>query len=164
MSGPAVEQSGSITPGHLAQWVAQGVIEDAGPNPFTSVFGMYSSGGYTVNFNVANTDTPIYINLPTGYTRYRVHGVVISGASASLTSATCGVFTATGGGGVQVVAANTAITVSAITNDTNNNMQNLTIANQNTIAFSDTILYFRVETAQGSAATGSVTIFFQPMP
>jgi hypothetical protein len=63
-----------------------------------------------------------------------------------------------------VVASGTAITVNQTAGDTNNNMQSLTIVDQNTLALTDTILFFRVQTAQGSAALGNVSIFYQPLP
>ena len=46
----------------------------------------------SVNFNAGATDTAITITLPTGMTRYRVVACSISGASATLTTATAGLF------------------------------------------------------------------------
>jgi hypothetical protein len=117
----------------------------------------------SVNFNVANTDTVIPITLPAGYTRYLVAQVRISGASASLTTATCGVFTGAGGTGVAVVSAASAITVSSASENTANNAQSLTIASGVTQTITAANLYFRVGTAQGSAATGTVTIAITPV-
>ncbi|MDE2021300.1 MAG: hypothetical protein KGJ13_13275 [Patescibacteria group bacterium] len=159
----SVLQSGVVTPNHLASWTTDGVIQDSGV-AFTNTYGMFASSVTGINFNSANTDNPVVVPLPSGYTRYRIHGIVISGASASLSSATCGVFTAGSAGGVAVVASGTAITVTATTTDTVNNMQNLTIANQNTMVLSDAALFFRVQTPQGSAAIANVSIFYQPMP
>jgi hypothetical protein len=116
-----------------------------------------------VNFNVI-ADNPIIIALPSGYTRYRIYGIVIAGASGTLSTATCGVFTATGAGGFVVVASGTSITITSSSTDTNNNAQNLTVVDQNTMVLSDAALYFRVQNAQGVAATGNVSIFYQPMP
>lgn len=117
-----------------------------------------------VNFNSANTDTPITINLPTGYSRYRVTDVVISGASASLTTATCGLFSVTGAGGTAIVTSASAITVSTASANTNNNAQALTVNNSGTAAYNFATLYFRVQTAEGSAATGNVSITYEPLP
>lgn len=116
-----------------------------------------------VNFNSANTDTLIAVALPNGYARYRVDSVRVSGASASLTTATCGVFTAAAGGGSAIVAGASALTVSAATENTNANMQQMVIANQNTQSWNAAILYFRVQTAQGTAATGNVSIVIEPL-
>ena len=118
----------------------------------------------SVNFNAANADTAIPITLPPGFTRYHIDAVFISGASASLTTATCGLFTATGGGGIAIVTGGSAVTVSSPSNDTNNNMQSFAINNQNSMSFSDATLYFRVGTAEGSAATGKVTVSYAPLP
>jgi len=115
----------------------------------------------SVNFNSANTDNAIAITLPTGFTRYRLSGVAISGASASLTTADFGVFTSTGGGGTAIIAAATAITVSTASEGTTNNMQIVTPAAANTQSFTAATIYFRVGTPQGSAATASVSLYIQ---
>lgn len=158
-----IQQSGVVTPGHLASWTTDGVLQDSGLT-FTNTYGMFSSTVQGVNFNATNTDTPIPINLPANYTRYRIHGISVSGASAALNSSTCGVFTGTGGGGVAIVTSGTALTITATLADTNNNMQGFTINNQNTLALSDNTIFFRVQTPQGSIATATVTVFYQPLP
>jgi len=127
----------------------------------------YASGSVviaalSVNFNSANTDTSIAITLPTGFTRYILAGARISGASASLTTATCSLWTAAGGTGTAIVASGTAITVSTASENTANNTQNLTPATGITLNLGT--LYFRVQTAQGSAATANVTLILQPLP
>lgn len=116
-----------------------------------------------VNFNSANTDNAVTVVLPNGFSRFRIGGIVISGASASLTTSTFGVFTSTGGGGTAVIASGTANTVSTASESTTNNMQFVTPANVNTASYNNTTLYFRVQNPQGSAATGNVTIFYQPV-
>jgi len=161
MSG--IAQSGTVTPNHLAAWATDGVLQDAKVT-FTNTYGMFSYGTQQVNFNVANTDTPLLINLPLGYTRYRIHQIIISNANHSLTSATCGVFTQASAAGTAVVASGSAITVSQAIDDTNNNLQSLTIVNQNTMSLIDTTLFFRVQNAEGVAAVADVTIFYQPLP
>lgn len=117
----------------------------------------------SVNFNSANTDNAIPIILPTGFTRYRVFAVIISGASASISTATFGVFTSTGGGGTAVIPAATAITVTTASENTNNNMQRTGPATANTQSYDATTLQFRVGTAQGSAATGKVIVEYVPV-
>ena len=162
MSG-SVLQSGNVTPGHLASWTTDGVIQDAGVT-FTNTYGLFQSTVQQINFNATNTDNPIPINLPAGYTRYRIDRILLSGATASLSTATCGVFTQTAAAGTAVVTTGTAITVTQTAGDTNNNLQSFTINNQNTLAFIDTTLFFRVQNPQGSPALGNVTIFYQPLP
>ena len=161
MSG--VLQSGTVTPGHLVTFATDSVIQDAGVT-FSNTYGMFSYTKQQINFNSTNTDNPLLVNLPAGYTRYRVHQILISNASQTLTTATCGVFTQSGALGTAIVTTGSAITVSQSAEDTINNMQALTINNQNTMSLIDTTLYFRVQTAQGAAATGTVTVFYQPLP
>lgn len=126
----------------------------------------------TVDFNAGNTDTQIPIVLPGGFTRYRLGGPLsvangygtISGASASITTATFGVFSAAAGAGTAITAAGTAITVSATAENTANNMQTITSGlTTSTESLNFTTLFFRVGTAQGSAATATVTVFYIPV-
>jgi hypothetical protein len=115
-----------------------------------------------VNFNSANTDNAIAVPLPPGIARYQVQSVRLNNASASISTATVGVFTGTGGTG-QTIAANQAITVTATAADTNNNSQNLTITNAGSEAYNDATLQVRIGTAQGSAATADVIIIIVPL-
>jgi hypothetical protein len=128
-----------------------------------------------VNFNSGNTDNAITLALPSGFTRVRLLSVSLSNASHTLVTATCGVFTATAAGGVALVTSASAITVSAITDATANNMQvfdrtsGLTAAAANTSFVAQSLatpntIYFRVQTAEGAAATGDVTVTYTPMP
>lgn len=114
-----------------------------------------------VNFNSANTDTAIAINLPTGCTTYLIQGIRISNASAVLTTSTVGVFTATGGGGV-AVCTNQANTLSTTAANTLNNIMAVPQVTSN-IGWTAPTLYFRVGTAQGSAATADVTVTIFPL-
>ena len=156
-------QSGNVTPGHLASWTTDGVIQDAGIT-LNNTYALFSYSKQGINFNSTNSDNTLLINLPAGYTKYRVEKIIISGATASLSTATCSVWTQASGLGSAVVASGSAITVTQTLDDTNNNMQSLTIANQNTMSLIETTLYFRVQTAQGSAALGNVTILYEPLP
>lgn len=115
-----------------------------------------------VNFNSANTDTAITIALPTGYTRWRLNGCNITGASGSLTTATAGIFTGAGGTGV-TLSADTALTVSTASENTNNNCQGMNIINGGTTSLTVTTIYFRVGTPQGVAATANLFIFVIPV-
>lgn len=133
--------TGSSAPGQLVQ---------AGPTVLRFV-------AEDVNFNAANTDTQLLLNIPSDVLRYSINSVRINNASASISTATVGVFTAAAAGG-QTIAANQAITVTATATDTNNNTQSLTLTNANTMAYNDTTLFIRVGTAQGSAATADVVV------
>ncbi len=117
-----------------------------------------------VNFNSANTDTAITIALPTGFTRYVIQGIRISHASATLTTATAGVFSSTGGGGT-TIASNAAVTISTASENLVNNLQTLALFSSNsTTSYNFGTLQFRVGTAQGSAATADVEIMVFPIP
>lgn len=120
-----------------------------------------------VNFNSANTDYSVTVALPTGFTRFMPNTCRIEGASASLTTATCSLWTGAGATGTAIVANNSAITVSTASEGTANNSMALTIANPNILSFAAatvTTLYFRVQTAQGSAATANVIIVLSALP
>lgn len=116
-----------------------------------------------VNFNSANTDNAVTIALPSGYTRYMVDSIAITHASASLTTATIGLFTGTGGAGT--VIANSAITVSATADGTANNAQSFSgpATTAYTLAGFAT-MQVRIGTAEGSAATGDVSLRIRPLP
>ena len=115
-----------------------------------------------VNFNSANTDTALNVPMPVGITRWLYLRAHISNASASISTATIGLFTATGGGGT-AIASNQAITVTATTPDTNNNTMFINPNNANTQAYNDTTIQVRIGTAQGSAATADVILYYLPL-
>lgn len=121
-----------------------------------------------VNFNSANTDTQIPIQLPPGYTRYKFTKVTICNSSGSLTTSTVGLFAGAGGTGFAVVAGASANTVSTNAESTNGNTQDMTLAAQApTITWQlagNPVWFWRVGTAQGVAATGTVIITVQPIP
>lgn len=119
-----------------------------------------------VNFNSANTDTAIPISLPTGFTRFAVFRLSIDHASGTLTTSTVGVFSTTSGGGVGIITTQ-ANTITTASDATVNNYMTL---NGNAISMiaaslpTPNTIYFRVSVAQGTAATGDVSIFYQPLP
>lgn len=120
-----------------------------------------------VNFNSGNTDNTISISLPTGYTRYTNPFIVISNPSTVITTATFGVFTAAGAGGTAVVTSGTATALSSASDGVSGNTQAPTVNNGLTTSFSLSgfpSLFFRVQTAQGSAATADVTVYARPVP
>lgn len=123
----------------------------------------YSSPQVLVDFNSGNSDWPVTIVLPTGFTRYRVAAGYISGADHTLTTATVGLFTAAGGTGTAIVTGGTAITLSSSSENTNNNTMALPINNSTTQSYTIMTLYLRVGTAEGAAATGIVTLTIAPL-
>jgi hypothetical protein len=122
-------------------------------------------GGWVqaVDLNSATTDTTVYINSPT--TNYFLHSVLVKnkGTTASITTATAGLFTATGGGGT-TIAANQAL--SALTSNAVNTAGGLTFLSLSAALMwlNASLLYFRVGTAQGAAATADVYLFILPLP
>lgn len=110
-----------------------------------------------VNFNSGNTDTTFTLNLPSGVTRYIVSTVRISHASASLTTSTFGLFTAASGGGVAIMTG-VANTISTASESTNNNAMGTAPATGATQSYNASQLFFRVQTAQGTAATADVHV------
>lgn len=135
-----------------------------GPANFVSPAG--GAFSRNVDFNTSG-DTGMFITLPTGYTRFQINSVVLSGASHSLTTATCGLFTAASGGGVAIVTGGSTITLSATANATNHNSQALTVNNSGTLTYnsaSNLILFFNIANPEGTAATATVTILYTPLP
>lgn len=108
-----------------------------------------------VNFNSANTDNAITLVLPQGFTRWTVEETIIFNASATLTTATFGLFTGAGGTG-QTITTGTAITVAGTTAGAANSAQQSLAGT--TVMDTGTTLFFRVQTAQGAPATGDVVI------
>lgn len=123
-------------------------------------------GGSTgsINANSANTDNAITITSPT--TNYIIESIVVKnkGTTASLTTATFGVFTSTGGAGL-AIAANQAlspITANAVNTDANAMALAITVGARTWI--NSTTLQGRVGTAQGAAATIDVYVYIRPLP
>ena len=109
-----------------------------------------------VNVNQTNTDIPITLLLLPG-AQFVVRGLQLNNASISLSSATAGLFTAAAGGGTTLV---TNAALSALTSATVN--LDMTLATQAVVlnqATQANLLYFRVGTAQGAAATVDVYIW-----
>jgi hypothetical protein len=121
----------------------------------------------SVNVNQTNTDVPITLLLNPGANAV-VRDLMVNNASTSLTNATAGLFTAAAGGGTAIVS-NAAL--SALTTATTNLEMTIAttafIVNQTT-QFSTTlaasVLYLRIGTAQGSAATADFYIWGDVIP
>ena len=156
-----VLQSKTVVPAHLASWVQDDVIKDAGTT-FINTFGKFVTTLLGVNFNLPNNDNPVTINLPPGDTRYRMSHVIISGASANLSGATCGLFTGVSAGGIALVPSGTSVSVTQTAQDTNLNMQLLPINNQDSQSMIDPQLFFRTQAAV--SGTANVSIFYEPLP
>lgn len=166
--GVSLESDGS------AKWTNATVNLGAGVHVGASILGIGNGGtGGTggaemlggsatgINMNSANTDTPITITSPT--TNYRVVSIVVlnTGPSASLGTATVGMFTAAGGGGSTIA---TNATLFSISTAAINNAGNSATLNTNSAVLNLSTIYFRVGTPQGATATASAYVFIQPLP
>jgi len=122
----------------------------------------YSIRVPSVNLN-STGDTAITINLPTGWTRYRVDKLWVLHASTSLTTAKVGLYTAASQGGTALLTtAQTAL--SPVTSTSENTAANdysvpLTI----NISLNVATLYLNVGTAQGAPATADFIVAIYPM-
>lgn len=171
-SFPSLVRSGTTLKARLANDSADapvtvGDLTTSGAVSFSGAApGLLMAKAVGVNFNSANTDTAISINLPGGLTRWRMHAIQITNASAvPLTTATFGVFTAPAAGGTTIVTAGTAANVTSTAANTAGNGQSVavTVLGLSTWMTASTV-YFRVGTPQGSAATADVTIEYFPIP
>lgn len=119
-----------------------------------------------VDLNSANTDNAITVRLPTGCTNYRIDSVFVKnkGTTASLTTATAGLFSAAAGAGLALAAnqALSAITAKDVNTDANGLALAITVGARTWL--DDTSLFFRVGTAQGAAATADVYVYGRPLP
>lgn len=152
-------QGPAYFPGDTAGILVTGAQYDALTAPTSRV--TYNT--ITVNFNSTNTDTSIPILLPGGAIAYQVASIRIGHASASISTATWGLFSAVAGGGTAIFGAGQAITVTSAAANANNNSMVATPGTASTQSYNFTTLYFRVGTAQGSAATADVQIELVPV-
>jgi hypothetical protein len=93
----SVQQSGSITPGHVPIWVTPGVIGDGGAALAGS---RVLASLRSANFNTT-ADQPITI--PLRFTAFALTGIGVTNASVSLTTAVGGFYPAAAKGGTPIV-------------------------------------------------------------
>lgn len=150
-----IQQSGNITPGHVAIWTTDGVISDGGP--LRSATNVLASLG-SANFNVTTDQA---ITLPNTITAFQISGILITNASTNLTTAAGGFYADTSKTGVTIVAAAqgyTSLTAAS-------KLLSATLAQASTVTFTsancDSVdgyltIYLSLTTPQGSAATADV--------
>lgn len=152
----SVQQSGLITPGHLAIWSTTGVVQDGGALPAAArVLG----SGRSYSFNTTN-DQPIAI--PQRITAFTLTGILITNASISLTMAAGGFYPAPAKAGVSIVPAIQTYTM--LTNSSLILWTTLSSFGQNTRFSASNLssiagylnIWFSLTTAQGAAATGDI--------
>lgn len=147
--GNSIQQSGSITPGHSAVWVTDGVIKDGG--------GLSASQRVLTSFIGANFndtgDQPLL--LPPAITAFMLTGIIITNASISFTTAIGGFYPAAFKAGTALVAAGqvySSLTTSA-------KLLSATLAaavattRYSVANLPDWKIYLSLTTAQGAAAT-----------
>jgi len=157
----AILQNGAVTPGHLASWTTDGVLQDAGP-ALASNKVLASALG--TNFNTT-TDQPIL--LPPNIGIFQLTGIIITNPSLSLTTAASGFYPAASKGGSPLVA-NTQVyttliganlllnaTLTAFANTARFSSANLPLVLGPNNAYALAI-YFSLPTAQGAAATADI--------
>lgn len=140
-----IQQSGDVTRGHGVEWVADGVVRDAGSNP-------YSQRVLTTLLNANFNDTGDQpIALPGGLVCFQLTGIIVARPTGSLTLAAGGFYTEASKGGTPIVAATQIYT--ALTANTKLMQPTLTayVASQ---AFTraqlpDWAVYFSLTTPQG---------------
>ena len=150
----SVLQSGNVTPGHLAGWVTDGVINDLGVAPF-NVIASYRS----INFNVT-TDQPIVI--PAQIAAFRLSNIIITNASGSMNTVIGGFYPQSGKLGIPIVAATQAY--STLTSPNSLLLATLTSFGTTTRFSANTLstvagqlaIWLSLSTAQGVAATADV--------
>ena len=156
-----VQQSGSVTPGHLVTWTANGIVQDGG-SLLTAQKVLGSIRG--ANFNLANVDQAIYV--PPAITAFQITSIIVTNASVSLSLAQGGFYSQAGRGGSQIVSSGqtyaalttlnallqaTLTTFGSATRFSVNNLSTVVVNNQSQLA-----VYFNLSTAQGVAATADI--------
>jgi hypothetical protein len=108
-------------------------------------------------------DTSLPIELPDGVTRYRVTRLtVIADSGVPLTAAQAALYNASGGTGVAIASPQALAALTSTAAATAGNAMDLTLALAAATFFTATTLFFRITTAQGSAATVDVILHVQP--
>lgn len=144
----SIQQSGSVTPGHLAVWVTEGVIKDGGANLGAQ---QVLTSLRNANFNDTGDQR---IVLPASITAFQLTGIIATNPSISLTTAVGGIYPLTAKAGAAIVAAGQVYSALVAAS----NLLALTLAGAvATTRYSvanlpDWALYFSLTTPQGAAA------------
>jgi len=136
---------------------------NGGTGVSSGIPGVWSSPAVSINLNVAGDNT-ISIPLPSGFTRITAVQVQFSGASGNISTATFGVFTATGGGGAALLPAGTAFTITTAADNTNNNAQELNVTNVVTESYLPISNQLFVRIGTTVAQTVNCQIQYRPVP
>lgn len=148
----AVQQSGRITRGHVAKFIADGVIADGGPIP--------SAQRVLASLSVANfnTDNDQALILPEEVDAFQLTGLIIARATVPLTNSVGGFYPEAGKVGSPIVAASQVYSV--LTSPTL--LMNATLTSFATSAYftrstlPDWAIYFSLVTPEGSVAEARI--------
>lgn len=154
----SIQQSGLVSPGHVALWSTTGVLQDGGVLP---VGARVLASGRSYSFNTTN-DQPIAI--PQRITAFTLTGILVTNASLSLTTAVGGFYPAAAKAGVSLVEA--AQTYTVLTNSSLLLWMTLSSFGQNTRFSASNLasiagylnIWFSLTTAQGAAATADIYV------
>lgn len=147
-----VQQSGSVTPGHLATWATDSVVKDGGSVPAAQrVLASFRNA----DFNDTG-DQPI--PLPSNITALQLTAILITNATLSLTTATGGFYPQASKAGTAIVAAGQAY--SSLTTSAKLLSATLAAAVATTRYSRDNLpdwaIYLSLTTARGAAANADV--------
>ena len=147
-----VQQSGNVTPGHIATWTTDGVLQDGG----------LVGSGQTVLAKLLSADfntlSDQAITLPTGMSAITVTGILVCNATLSLTTAVGGFYPQASKGGTALVA-NSQV-YSSLT--TSAKLLSCTLAGAVATTYytrsnvPDWNIYFSLTAAQGAAAYADI--------
>ncbi len=147
-----VQQSGTVTAGHMVKWITDGAIGDAG----APILGQrVITRILQADFN-SNADQPLLI--PTNITAFQLTGIIVANAAISLTAAVGGFYPQAFKAGSPIVAAGQVY--SALTGP-NLLMQPTLTAFAQAARFSvanlpDRTIYFSLTTPQGFPVTADI--------
>ena len=148
----AVVQSGNVTPGHLVKFAADNVIKDGGPSPYSQ---RVLASLLNADFNTT-ADQAIALDPSLNY--FQLTGIVVAGASVSLSVAAGGFYPQASKGGTTIVASGQVY--SALTTNTLLMQPTLSsYAQQQYFSRSqlpDWAVYLSLTTPQGGAALANV--------
>lgn len=143
------------------------VVGDGSTVGGTAVPRMTEVASYAVSAKAVSAnlvaDTPLLVPLPPGFTRYRVARLtVIADTGVPLTAAQAALYNAATGGGVAICTPQGLSGLTSTAPATAGNAIDLTLALAAATFFTAATLFFRITTAQGSAATVDVILHIQP--
>lgn len=147
-----IEQSGHITPGHLATWITDGVVGDGGPvRASKNVLASLLSADM-------NSIADQALLLPSSITAFAITGIVVTNAPVSLTTAVGGFYPQTAKGGAAIVAAGQVYSsLNATTKLLNCTVQAAALATRyDRSNVPDWAIYLSLTTAQGIAAVADI--------